>query len=118
MSNNELLMTTDMMVWAQEFCRIFDGFEIVAEGADQDRTVNEGGMVAWLANAFELGRSTGRKETCSHENCIGLAENLWACRRCGRVADHWPMEDGDGDTAPPEASLEDHFKEGFDEARG
>lgn len=117
MSNNELLMTTDMMVWSEEFCRIFDGKTITAATHPND-DVDGGTMVAWLANAFELGRSTGRKETCSHENCIGLAENLWACRRCGRVADHWPMEDGDGDTAPPEASLEDHFKEGFDEARG
>jgi len=45
--------TDDAMVWAEEFCRIFDGFEIAQQGADQEGTVNEGTMVAWFANAMQ-----------------------------------------------------------------
>ena len=52
-SEHTLLATTDAMVWAQEFVRIFNGASI---GAGM---VDEGTMIAWFANAIETGRSAG-----------------------------------------------------------
>lgn len=41
----ELLSTTDAAFWAQEFVRVHGG--------------DEGLMLAWFANAIEVGRSAG-----------------------------------------------------------
>lgn len=46
-----LMATDDAMVWAQEFCRIFDGF-VIEGGNEAAGFVNEGGMVGWFANAM------------------------------------------------------------------
>ena len=101
-----LLATTDMMVWAQEFCRIFSG-RMVGSTTDGtvDGTVEEGTMVGWFANAFELGRSTGRKELCPHE-FYKLADDMWACHDCGTVTDE-----------APDMTNEEAFLEGFQEGR-
>lgn len=63
-----LLSTTDAMVWAEEFCRIFNGFRIMGgrvpgPGGDPlpDNTIDEGAMVGWFANAIETGVNQGRR---------------------------------------------------------
>jgi hypothetical protein len=54
-TEHTLLATTDPMVWAQEFCRIFSGHIIMPyERPDTDAgIVDEGTMVGWFANAMQ-----------------------------------------------------------------
>jgi hypothetical protein len=47
-----LLGTNDAMVWAEEFCRIFDGKMITAATHPND-DVDAGAMVGWFANAMQ-----------------------------------------------------------------
>ena len=47
-----LMGTDDAMVWAEEFCRIFDGKTITADEGDEG--VGPGSMVAWFANAMQV----------------------------------------------------------------
>lgn len=47
-----LLGTDDAMVWAEEFCRIFDNW-IIESGNEADGFVSEGMMVGWFANAMQ-----------------------------------------------------------------
>jgi hypothetical protein len=50
----KLTETTDAMVWATEFCRIFKGFVIFPVEANVGgNTVDEGTMVGWFANAMQ-----------------------------------------------------------------
>lgn len=56
-----LLVTDDAMVWAEEFCRIFKGWTIVPQAnatvsgvPTPHGIVDEGGMVAWFANAMQV----------------------------------------------------------------
>jgi len=69
MADHTLLGTTDGMMWAQEFCRIFKGFTIIdadyaADGGGVPaHYVDEGAMVTWFANAVEVGRSAARPQT-------------------------------------------------------
>jgi hypothetical protein len=54
--------TTDAQVWAEEFCRIFDGYVITYDGYVSDGgddIVDEGTMIGWFANAIEVGRAAG-----------------------------------------------------------
>jgi hypothetical protein len=75
-----LLGTDDAMVWAEEFCRIFNGFTIST--ADKDGlNVGPGTMVGWFANAMQTALNLQEEE----------------------------------EEEPP--SLEEHFREGFDEGR-
>ncbi len=50
-----LYATTDGMVWATEFCKLF----LVLDRKD-GTTIDEGTMVGWFANAIEIGRSAGQ----------------------------------------------------------
>lgn len=72
--------TTDAMVWAEEFCRIFDGRTISAE---EGVGIDLGTMLAWFANAIETGRNAGRKETCPHTRFIDVSDDLSLCAICG-----------------------------------
>jgi hypothetical protein len=49
-----LMDSDDAMIWAQEFCRIFDGF-IVGTVDQPDKLIDEGTMVGWFANAMVKG---------------------------------------------------------------
>lgn len=49
----ELLATTDASVWAARFVEIFHGSAVGTIALD------EGTMIAWFANAIEVGRSAG-----------------------------------------------------------
>ena len=55
-----LLGTTDAMVWAQEFCRIFDGRMITA-ATHPNEDVDVGTMLGWFANALETGINAGKR---------------------------------------------------------
>lgn len=100
-TENTLLSTTDASVWTQEFCRIFQGRSIGGPVVTGD--VDEGTMMTWFANAIETGRSAGRKELCPHANVSELADDLSTCLDCG--------------TLFTPVTLEEKFKEGFDEGR-
>lgn len=81
-----LLATTDAMVWAQEFCRIFDGWQVWFDGpGDRPQIVDEGLMVGWFANAIMVGYDSGRKATCPHNNRTRLSEDLEVCGTCGQL---------------------------------
>jgi hypothetical protein len=47
-----LMNTTDAMVWAEEFCRIFNGK--VISMTEDDGGVDAGTMVGWFANAMQV----------------------------------------------------------------
>jgi hypothetical protein len=83
-----LLDTNDAMVWAEEFCRIFDG-QIIRQHtwSDIEGEINAGTMVGWFANAMAVAESAGRKAMCPHppEEQIMLADDLSSCRKCGEV---------------------------------
>lgn len=78
--------TTDAMVWAEEFCRIFNG-HILRENAwaDLEGEVTVGTMVTWFANAIETGRNAGRRETCPHTDVFDISEDMTCCRTCGML---------------------------------
>lgn len=106
-----------MMVWAEEFCRVFAGYTVWEHDEGHDG-IDPGLMVTWLANAFEMGRSTGRKELCPHD-WVQLADDMYSCHDCGIVtadpADYVEeVEEEDADEPP---SLEESFVEGFQEGR-
>lgn len=45
-----LRSTTDVTVWAAEFCNTFDGWDVIRHGDDRVEVINEGTMIAWFAN--------------------------------------------------------------------
>jgi hypothetical protein len=79
-----LMDTTDAMVWAQEFCRIFNG-QTITDADDAQYCVDVGTMVSWFANAIEKGRDTGRRELCPHLAVTDLVDGMRTCRDCGSV---------------------------------
>jgi hypothetical protein len=122
-----LLATTDAGLWAEEFVRIFNGATIGSpqENHSSGHTyVDEGTMLAWFANAIETGRNFGRKETCSHSKA---GYGAMACPDCGVLMEDLDVEeldeivmtpfDQDDDDDEVEPTLEEKFKEGFDEGR-
>lgn len=55
-----LYATTDGMVWAEEFCKMFRvrrRWGLVSNAMTEDAEV--GLMVGWFANAIEVGRTAG-----------------------------------------------------------
>jgi hypothetical protein len=56
-TEHTLLNSDDAMIWAQEFCRIFDGKTVVDfEPADgKVNAIGPGTMVGWFANAMVVG---------------------------------------------------------------
>jgi hypothetical protein len=58
----ELHQTTDAVVWAKEFKRLFP--HLVVEPED------EANMVAWFANAIEVGRSAGYRECANRVSML------------------------------------------------
>jgi hypothetical protein len=64
-----LLETTDAMVWAEEFCRIFDGYDIRKEELEGRTTpcVDPGTMVGWFANAMAVAEREATQKLCPHE---------------------------------------------------
>lgn len=75
--------TTDAMIWAEEFCRIFKGWTVTDVPQDVQGVVDQGGMVAWFASAIETGRNAGRKETCPHTEWYEVSEDMSLCNTCG-----------------------------------
>lgn len=112
------------MVWAQEFCRIFEGFTVTQEDQGQ-QVVDPGLMVGWFANAIETGRSAGQGQVAvaqtNDDGTISLVTELDMGRDV-RISPQLLMqmierhnESVQGDAEPP--TLEEKFKEGFDEGR-
>ena len=85
--SNELLSTTDAMVWAQEFCNMFHGYMVMKDGTPQSPmlTVDEGLMVGWFANAIMTGYHEGSQKFCPHTDQFELAVDLLCCRACGKL---------------------------------
>jgi hypothetical protein len=92
------------MHWAEEFCRIFQGKTIGGPIVRGD--VDQGTMVAWFANAIETGRDAGANWALD----AGTTGDL-------TVEEAEEIEDDDDDDPEPDPTLEEKFKEGFDEGR-
>jgi hypothetical protein len=88
------------MHWAEEFCRIFQGKTIGGPVVRGD--VDQGTMVAWFANAIETGRDAGAN---------------WALDHADDVEEVEEVEDDEDVESDIEPTLEEKFKEGFDEGR-
>ena len=85
-TEHTLLASTDAMVWAQEFCRIFTGYTVRESAPPSDQAVIDiGGMVAWFASALETGRDAGRREVCSHPYFHEVSEEMRLCTTCGQA---------------------------------
>jgi hypothetical protein len=93
------MSTRDPLVWAEEFCRIFQGKTIGGPVVKGD--VDEGAMVTWFANAMQVALDLHNQEVDEAEAEPDLIEMT-------------PIEEAD-DEEPP--TLEEKFKEGFDEGR-
>lgn len=113
-----LLSTDDAMVWAQEFCRIFRGRMIIAEGDESLQVqgfdlqfVDEGGMVAWFANAMQTAVNVYERRKLHEKGELTPAEAFikkWEM-------DHPPVDEPvDEEDA---AALEEQFLEGFKDGR-
>jgi hypothetical protein len=113
-----LLATTDAMVWAEEFCRIFAGYTVWEHDEGHDG-IDAGLMVAWFASAIETGRNFGRKETCSHEDTFSITDDMSTCRDCGFILQAMPVEEAEEiyDDDEDDVTLEESFVEGFQEGR-
>ena len=55
-TDHTLMGTDDAMVWAEEFCRIFNGKIVMADefNPGQNSPVDPGTMVGWFANAMQV----------------------------------------------------------------
>jgi len=52
-----LMATRDAMIWAQEFCRIFNGYVIMTDEVSDPgglKSIDPGTMVGWFANAMAV----------------------------------------------------------------
>lgn len=63
----DLHNTTDGMEWAKEFCRLYN--------SKPNFTIDEGLMVAWFANAIEVGRQEGKKQGWKEGSRLEYAPN-------------------------------------------
>lgn len=92
-TDHTLMSTTNAMVWAEEFCRIFDSYVIVnAPGFqspldDGPSEVDPGTMVGWFANAMAVAEREAAQKYCPHGMVDRgeLADGLTMCGRCGKL---------------------------------
>jgi hypothetical protein len=131
-----LLATTDAMVWAEEFCRIFDGHVVVGSRTLQEiehkdwTKLDEGTMVAWFANAIETGRSAGQGQVVvaqtNDDHTISLVTELDMDRDVRispqllvqMIEQHNRSLQSEVIMTPfEESTLEESFQEGFQEGR-
>ena len=125
-----LLGTTDAMIWAEEFCRIFDSKVIMPQGLAQVRgvtdAVDEGTMVGWFANAIEVGRSAGQGQVVTaqtnDDGTISLIHELDMARDVRispqllmQMIDQYNENVRSQDEEP--SAMEEAFMEGFNEGR-
>lgn len=78
-----LLNTTDAHIWAEEFCRIFQGRTITIN--EDTLSVDQGTMLSWFANAIMAGWQEGAQAHCPHTDTYPLADDLICCRGCGKL---------------------------------
>ena len=78
--------TTDAMVWATEFCKLF--LVLTREGCVLG---DEGTMVGWFANAIEIGRSAGQEVTSIPQT--GYV--YYRCQKCGTMTPPKQLEPSD-----------------------
>lgn len=95
-----LLGTNDAKIWAEEFCRIFDGFMIVYPGeAEAPQDVDQDTMVTWFANAMQTAVNMYERRALSAKDLVEEVEEV-------------EIFDQDEDL-----TLEESFMEGFQEGR-
>jgi hypothetical protein len=106
-----LLGTDDAMVWAEEFCRIFDGKTVSSEETPLT-TVDPGLMVGWFANAMQTAvAAEDRRRIHAAGGKTEVEEFLHT----------WHMEHPEDDVVDEDEDerivLEDQFIEGFYDGR-
>jgi len=125
-----LLATTDAMVWAEEFCRIFDGHVVVGSRTLQEiehknwTKLDEGTMLTWFANAIETGRSAGQGQVVvaqtNDDHTISLVTELDMDRDV-RISPQLLVQmieqHNQSIKAEDPPTLEESFQEGFQEGR-
>jgi hypothetical protein len=120
-----LLATDDAMVWAEEFCRIFKGWTIVPQAnatvsgvPTPHGIVDEGGMVAWFANAMQVAVNQYERRKLHEKG--ELTETEQFLQRWDMDHPHGDDEEGDPtqEIVLDEAvTMEEQFLEGFRDGR-
>jgi hypothetical protein len=116
MSNTEhtLLSTDDAMVWAEEFCRIFNGKIVAADeySGGEHGPVDPGTMVGWFAGAMVTAINLYERKKLHEKGEKTEVEEF---------IDRWDAEHPDGEDVEQdptgEITLEESFVEGFREGR-
>jgi hypothetical protein len=57
----KLHSTTDVVIWAEEFCRTFDGWTVVNENDGPAGVVDQSLMISWFANAMQAALTHDRE---------------------------------------------------------
>jgi hypothetical protein len=118
-AEHTLLSTDDAMVWAEEFCRIFDGWIVRQHTwADHDHEINAGGMVTWFANAMQVAVNQYERRKLHEKG--ELTETEQFLQRWDMDHPHGDDEEGDPtqEIVLEEAeTLEEQFLEGFRDGR-
>lgn len=74
--------TNDVAVWADAFCRQFNGSQITALPTNLVGPVDPGTMIAWFANLVMADRTVLQRASCEHVP-FTVTEELSVCRECG-----------------------------------
>jgi hypothetical protein len=120
-AEHTLLGTDDAMVWATEFCRIFNGKLVVADEFNHTNPgpVDPGTMVSWFANAMQVAINHAEKRWLHARGELTQTEQFLKTWE----EEHPDPEDDSGHSDNPDDELEDavtleeQFLEGFQEGR-
>jgi len=113
-TEHTLLATDDAMVWAEEFCRIFNGKMVAADeySGGPHSPVDPGTMVAWFAGAMQTAVNLYERKKLHEKGELTETEQFLKT---------WDEEHPEGEYIEPddtqEITLEESFVEGFGEGR-
>jgi len=115
-TEHTLLATDDAMVWAEEFCRIFHGRVVTM--TEDDGGVDAGLMVAWFANAMQVGINLYERKKLHEKGELTETEQF---------LQRWDLDHPHGDEEEQDptqeivldeaVTLEEQFLEGFKDGR-
>jgi hypothetical protein len=116
-AEHTLLATDDAMVWAEEFCRIFDGF-MVSQDPHGQQVVDPGLMVGWFANAMQTGINQDHQRKLHERGELTETEQFLKRWDEDHPEGEYEEQDPTGEIVLDEAvTLEEQFLDGFQEGR-